>query len=102
MEGGYPQALMLTKRTATKLEDELGGGRWEEEDVLVDTTISMSSLRGLYSTYTWLHSYRSVVQPSLQLDQLHLLAPAAVESKVKLISCLGRVQQRLLLYFSII
>ena len=58
--GGYPHALMLTKRTATWLEDEVGGGSWE--DVLVEM-ISWSWLRGLYSTNTWLHSYKSVVQP---------------------------------------
>ena len=70
MVGGYPQALMLTKRTATWLEAEVGGGRWEEEEVeeeedvvLVDMMTSLSWLRGLYSTNTWLHSYKSVVQP---------------------------------------
>ena len=53
---------MLTKRTATRLEAEVGGGRRKEE-VLVEMRISLSWLRGLYSTNTWLHSYRSVVQP---------------------------------------
>ena len=54
MVGGYPQALMLTKRTATWLEAEVGGGRWEEKEdeeeeeeeeedvVLVDMMTSLS------------------------------------------------------------